>query len=110
MTLELKKNKLTKFDEELCNGTGWRIARFVDGKLVNVADPSDAAWYVQDLGRVESAIKRLLWDLNKGFVGTRHIVYCDNYELFDHGEINQTDDAKFAFVLARFAEEAALKN
>lgn len=94
---------LTEGEKDIYSGAGWKLARFVDGNLVEFFDPTEVKYREDAQEMTDEAIKNALaWLANaKGEVW---LVLCSCYQLCEPRRITLTDAGALAH-LARVIGE-----
>jgi hypothetical protein len=87
--------KLSEPEKDVYSGSGWKIARFVDGTLVDFFDPLDRPYNPDTETMVNEAFNagRAWMERNKG---EHWLVMCSGYELCEPRKLTLSDVESFA--------------
>lgn len=95
---------LTEAEKDIYNGSGWKLARFVDCKLVGFFDPMNTT-YQDD---AEATANEALEDATAWLAsaeGEVWLVMCSAYQLCEPRRVTLTDASSIAKMARVFAEQ-----
>jgi hypothetical protein len=95
---------LTEAEKDIYSGAGWKLARFVDGQLVGLFDPTEVEYRENVQAMSEEALENATaWIGNAD--GEVWLVMCSSYQLCEPQRITLTDASALA-KLARVIGES----
>lgn len=95
---------LTEAEKDIYNGAGWKLARFVDGALVGLFDPTEVEYREDVQAMADEALENATaWLANAE--GEVWLVMCSSYQFCEPRRITLTDAAALA-KLARVIGES----
>ncbi len=94
---------LSDAEKDIYSGTGWKLARFVDGNLVGFFDPQDVEYQSNIQAMAEEAVDAAIaWLANSE--GEVWLVMCSCYQLCEPSRITLTDASAMAKMARVFGE------
>jgi hypothetical protein len=97
---------LTEDEKDIYTGSGWKLARFVNGRLAGFFDPMDTECRDDLQAMVDEAIKNATaWIASAD--GEVWLVMCSGYQLCEPRRITLTDAAGLARMARVFGEQFA---
>ena len=85
-------------------GAGWKLARFVDGVLVQFFDPQEVEWTSDTRSMTAEANREALTWLASG-TGETWLVMCSCYQLCEPRRIELDDPSALAHMARVFGEQ-----
>ncbi len=96
--------KLKVQERDLYTGAGWKLARFVDGVLVDFFDPQDTEWSSDTQVMIDEANEAALtWLASSN--GETWLVFCSCYTLCEPRRIELDDASALAHMVRIFGEQ-----
>lgn len=95
---------LTETEKNIYNGAGWRLAQFINGKLINLFDPAEVEYNSDAQTMADVALNDSI-NWIKHLDGEAWLVTCSGYQLCNPRRITLTDAAAVS-ALARAIGEA----
>ena len=97
---------LTESEKDIYSGAGWKLARFVDDRLVGLFDPMDTESREDVQAMVDEAIEHATeWLANSE--GETWLVMCSCYQLCEPQRITLTDASALARMARVIGEQLA---
>jgi hypothetical protein len=95
---------LTEFEKDIYNGSGWKLAHFVDGTLADFFDPMQTEFRADVQAMADETIENATaWIANAE--GEVWLVMCSCYELCEPRRIMLTDASALAHMARVFVEQ-----
>jgi len=95
---------LTEAEKDIYNGAGWKLARFVEGKLVGFFDPMDTTYQDDTDAMANEALEDATAWLASA-EGEVWLVMCSCYQLCEPRRITLTDASAIAKMARVFGEQ-----
>ena len=95
---------LTEAEKNIYSGAGWNLARFVDGTLVELFDPSNVKYRDDQQAEADEALENATAWLSNA-AGEVWLVMCSCYQLCEPRRITLTDASGLAKLARAIGEE-----
>lgn len=95
---------LTESEKDIYRGSGWKLARFVNSKLIDFFDPMETEYLEDVQAMADEAIENATaWIANTE--GEVWLVMCSGYQLCEPRHITLKDASALAKMARVFAEQ-----
>lgn len=95
---------LTEAEKDIYTGSGWKLARFIDGQLAGFFDPGEIAYREDAQAMADEAIENATaWLANAE--SEVWLVMCSCYQLCEPRRVTLTDASALAKMARVFAEQ-----
>ncbi|MCE2722043.1 MAG: hypothetical protein LW865_01975 [Betaproteobacteria bacterium] len=95
--------RLDDGEKDIYNGAGLMLARFIEGTLVELHDPTSVEFQEDDEAMAEAAIKGAI-DWIESTTGEHWLVLCSGYELCEPRQLTHQEPSSYANMARLIAE------